>query len=82
MGVFAALLIAGCKQPAENTTVDAGENCTASGGKWVAAHRECEYVSQEWCENAGGTFEECGSACRHDPEAEMCTEQCVMFCKF
>lgn len=83
MVVFATCIITACNKQTENTTAgDLGQNCTASGGKWVAAHQECEYVSQDWCENAGGKFEECGSACRHDPEAEICTKQCVMFCKF
>jgi len=59
------------------------EECTAHQGKWIAEFSECEYPdSQEWCEQAGGKFNECESACRHDKEATICTLQCVVVCQF
>ncbi len=48
---------------------------------WLEEFNQCEYLSQETCENIGGTFNECGSACRNDPTAEMCTMQCVSYCQ-
>ncbi len=57
--------------------------CDDHLGKWLEEYQECEYPdSRAWCEEAGGTFLECESACRHDPEAEICTMQCVIVCKF
>ncbi len=60
---------------------DLSTDCTETGGAWVAEHNECEYVSQEWCEQQGGRYSECESACRHNPAAEICTMQCVVVCE-
>ena len=57
------------------------EECEEAGGTWLIDYNECEYVGREWCESRGGEFLECESACRHDPEAEICTLQCVLVCK-
>ncbi len=56
--------------------------CTQGGGNWLAEYKECEYLSKEWCDENGGEFKECESACRNDPEAEICTMQCVIVCQF
>ena len=57
--------------------------CDDHLGKWLEEFQECEYPdSRAWCEEAGGTFLECESACRNDPKAEICTMQCVIVCKF
>ena len=56
------------------------EKCTAEGGTFVAAVNECEYVSEDWCTAQVGDFNECASACRNDPEAQICTLQCVPVC--
>ena len=58
------------------------EKCEISGGNWLADYSECEMINKEWCEENGGTFNECASACRHDSEAEICTLQCVFVCEF
>ncbi len=60
----------------------ADPGCEEAGGNWLAEYNECEFVDREWCEEAGGTFAECESACRHDPDAEICTMQCVPVCYF
>jgi hypothetical protein len=62
--------------------IDIGALCTAAKGTWSAEWLECGGVDKTWCEANGGVFEECGSACRHDPKAELCTMQCVIFCRF
>jgi hypothetical protein len=56
------------------------KDCSGSGGTWLAEFSECEYVSSGWCADAGGVFSECESACRHKPDAEFCTLQCVPVC--
>jgi len=56
--------------------------CAFAGGTWLADFSQCEYVDQEWCEYNGGVFSECESACRNNPEAEVCTLQCVPVCQF
>jgi|GEM_PF-1364648 len=66
----------------DNWSGDIGTECVAAGGNWLADYEECEYVSEEWCDDEGGEFYECESACRHNPEAEICTLQCVVVCKF
>ena len=58
------------------------ESCTKRNGTWLEESKECEGISQSDCESLGGTFNECASACRNDPEAEICTRQCVLVCQF
>lgn len=60
---------------------DLATSCEAAGGNWLAEYDECEYISSSWCSENEGTFAECTSACRHDPEAEICTMQCVPVCQ-
>ncbi|MBT3348945.1 DUF3298 domain-containing protein [bacterium] len=66
----------------EDVVIDHSEICTSSGGNWLANHNECENVGRDWCEQEMGKFNECASACRNDPEAMMCTMQCVLVCEF
>ncbi len=75
--IAAAILLAGC-----TAKQDFSAECSEADGTWLAEHSECEYVGRDWCEERGGEFLECESACRHDPEAEICTMQCVIVCKF
>ena len=56
------------------------ELCEDAAGTWVDSAMECEHVSEETCAELGGRFNECGSACRNDPDAQICTMQCVPFC--
>lgn len=56
--------------------------CRNHEGTWIEEHKECEYLSKDNCDSYGGVFEECTSACRHDPEAQMCTLNCVPVCSF
>ena len=58
------------------------QKCQSASGTWLGDFNECEYASKGWCEENGGEFFECESACRHDPKAEICTLQCVSVCKF
>jgi len=58
-----------------------GVKCTESGGLWNATHKECGGIDANKCSAIGGIFNECGSACRHNPNAEMCTLQCVQYCQ-
>lgn len=63
----------------ELTLVD---KCNLEGGVWLEEPQECEGVSKETCDELGGRFNECASACRNDPEAVVCTMQCVFVCEF
>ena len=74
-------LLTGCSTPAPDTNMQS--QCEEHKGKWIEEFSECEYPdSQEWCEEVGGEFQECESACRNNPEAEICTLQCVQVCQF
>lgn len=54
--------------------------CQKYGGNWLEEFNECESISLEQCSIMNGTFKECESACRHMPDAEICTKQCVQVC--
>ena len=56
--------------------------CEAQTGEWIDSAKECVGITKEQCEAVGGNFNECASACRNDPNAEMCTMQCVLVCEF
>ena len=58
------------------------ESCAQNNGTWLEKYKECEYASRQWCGTAGGHFDECGSACRHELNPGPCTMQCVPLCKF
>lgn len=58
------------------------EVCNLNSGKWLPEYNECEGISKVQCEQSGGTFEECASACRHNPDAEFCIAMCVAVCKY
>lgn len=59
-------------------------DCEQSGGVWYDASEVCEInaFTEVECVDAGGEYNACASACRHDPRAEMCTMQCVLTCTF
>lgn len=54
--------------------------CEENGWIFIEEFNECEWLSEETCNEAGGEFNECASACRNNPEAEICTMQCVLVC--
>lgn len=56
------------------------EGCELLGGT-LNEYDECLGIDQANCAVLGGTFESCGSACRHDADAEICTQQCVQYCQ-
>ncbi|WP_067515863.1 hypothetical protein [Endozoicomonas ascidiicola] len=55
---------------------------SVEGNKWVTEHKECEYMDENTCTDLGGEFNACASACRNDPEAEICIMMCVPVCGF
>ena len=65
-----------------NISLDIASRCTVFGGQWLPEFNECEFISEEQCSEMNGAFKECESACRHDPDAEICTLQCVLVCQF
>lgn len=74
------LLFSGCSLL--NMHFEKSDGCQANNGTWLANYQECEYVSEDWCQQVGGLFDSCTSACRHDPKAQSCTMQCVPVCSF
>lgn len=55
--------------------------CPSLGGKWLPEHNECESITQRQCSQLFvGTFNECASPCRHNPNAEVCIQLCVPVC--
>lgn len=58
-----------------------GKACVGQGGSWDPQYDECVGVRPTQCETIGGEYNECASACRHNPEAEVCTLQCVQVCQ-
>ena len=58
------------------------EECSENEGIWIEEHKECEGISEEICKELDGEFDACASACRNDPDAEICTKQCVLVCSF
>ena len=56
-------------------------SCIGFNGKWLEEYSECEGISELECSQLDGTFNECASACRNDPDAEICTLQCIQVCK-
>ncbi|PSO45037.1 MAG: hypothetical protein BRC25_03395 [Parcubacteria group bacterium SW_6_46_9] len=69
-------------QQADQSSKTAVQACRDAGGDWLSQYNECEGVRKVWCESRGGTYNSCASACRHDPDADFCTEQCVQVCSF
>lgn len=63
-----------------NTTLNPEQLCHTYGGNWLQEFNECETISKEQCSIMDGTFNECESACRHQPDSKVCTLQCVPVC--
>jgi hypothetical protein len=74
--LMASLVFTGCAQ----TSVY--EECVMNGGESLEQFSECEGISQDTCEELQGEFQECESACRNDPDAAFCTQQCIQVCQF
>ena len=55
--------------------------CTNFNGTYDPQYKECSGISKDQCEALSGTFNECGSACRHQSNATICTMQCVIYCQ-
>ncbi|MFW5746571.1 MAG: hypothetical protein ACOCWQ_03395 [Nanoarchaeota archaeon] len=77
---------AGAREIREGACVESESDpegaCLSFDGRWIEETMECEGMSQQMCEDLGGTFSHCASACRNDPDAQMCTMQCVLVCDF
>jgi len=57
-------------------------DCERMGGTWDMAAQECTGIDAPACQEIGGKFNPCASACRNDPQATVCTMQCVQVCEF
>lgn len=57
------------------------DECLLEDGKWLDEFDECQGINQEICDELGGDFQECASACRHQNN-DFCIEVCVKVCSF
>lgn len=80
--ISVAIVLNGCEFNDMNNLSEFEKSCISLDGNWIDLANECEYISKNDCESLGGNFNECASACRNDPDAEMCTMQCVSVCEF
>lgn len=80
--LISILLINNQNSAIQNENNVAETFCLDNGGTWIDSAAECEGISEMQCTEQGGTFNECASACRNNPEAELCTLQCVLVCEF
>lgn len=58
-------------------------SCLELGGTFLEDYSECERISQEQCtDQFNGTFDECASACRHNPNYPdvACIDVCFPVC--
>ncbi len=65
----------------EISTISISERCEANEGAWLEDFQECEFISEDWCLENEGIFNECESACRHTND-EICILMCVPVCIF
>lgn len=58
--------------------------CESLNGTWISKFDECEFISADDCSRLNGSFNECGSACRHveSDEPIACIAMCVPYCAF
>ena len=57
--------------------------CNSYQGKWLPEYKECNLLETPLqCSLLGGVYNECASACRHDPDFPnvVCTDNCVEVC--
>ena len=76
------VLLTACGGSAEVDSAAVEQACLEEGGIYVAEHVECEQISEQACTDMGGTFDACGSPCRHEPEGVICAAVCVPLCSF
>jgi hypothetical protein len=80
---FLALAISTMGVAQEGQKDDSAKVCQSKNGTWLEKYSECENADKQWCATSGGKFDECGSACRHNPDPNApCTKQCVPLCTF
>lgn len=70
--LFMLILIIGCATPKEK--------CEDKAGKFLQEYNECEGITSQDCDNMGGVYDDCASACRHT-KADVCIQVCVPVCK-
>ena len=66
---------------------DRADACGEAEGVWLPEYKECELQNiapderASFCtETLSGTYNECASACRNNPDAQFCTQQCIPVC--
>jgi hypothetical protein len=65
-----------------DTQLNLIEYCQENNGTWIEEAKECEGLAEAMCEARDGVFNDCASACRNNPEQDICTLQCIQVCDF
>ena len=76
--ILVSTLLSGCVKK----DLSISEKCESLNGVWIDEYSECEVPSRAACNELGGNYNGCESACRHDPDAQVCTAQCIQVCSF
>lgn len=80
-GVVPFETLAQCQNSCQANTLDPATACKNKNGTYDEIYRECLGIDQTACTQIGGQYNFCASACRHDPNAQVCTMQCVEVCQ-
>ena len=80
--VLLMVLLAACGSSSKVDPAEVEQACLEAGGIYVEEYVECEQISEQTCTDMEGTFDECGSPCRHEPDDVVCVAMCVPLCTF
>jgi hypothetical protein len=86
LAIFCLFMLAACEKTAstQDPAIDyikIKTQCIGFSGSWLEESKECVGISEKDCSSIGGKFNECASACRNNPKADVCTMQCVIVCE-
>ncbi len=69
------------KESDENILKTLQTFCEVNEGIWIEDYHECENLSESYCKERGGVFEECKSSCRNGKD-ECIEDLCINVCSF
>lgn len=81
--IIITIILSACTAPRQadfQPNISLSEQCKKADGTWLQEYNECEGINSSQCQVLAGEFNECASACRHQPEGRVCTMQCVTVC--
>lgn len=80
---FVLVLLFGCIKPSSNLENHTINNTTITVQNISAnvSQNQTIKMTQEICEQAGGKWNECGSACAGEPAGTVCIQVCTQVCE-